>query len=172
MNRTQKKIAKEEAGRLIVEGIQDSLDQSLSPVVGGKFKKLTKDGERSILFEEGDLRDAIISKNRSGDEIEVGVFNSDEKYKAYNHNIGDTVPTRQFIPNEDQTFKRKVLDRVDRRIKELKRGQKDTSVQELTTTTLDRLFREATQDVTSSGSSSGSKLKLTIGSLLDIFDGE
>lgn len=172
MNRTQKKIAKEEAGRLIVEGIQDSLDQSLSPVSGGSFKRNTKDGERSILFEEGDLRDAIISKNRSGDEIEVGVFKSSEKLKAYNHNIGDTVPTRQFIPDEDQTFKKKVLDRVDRRVKELKRGQKDTSVQELTTTTLDRLFREATQDVTSTGSSDGASLRLTIGALLDVFDGE
>lgn len=178
LNRTQKKIAKEEAGRLLIEGIQQSLDESLSPVSGGSFKRTTKDGDRSILFEEGDLREAIVSKNRSDDRIEVGVFKSSERKKAYNHNMGSnnssnsTVPERRFIPDENQTFKKKVMDRVDRRLKEIKRGQKETNIEELQTTTLDRLFNEATRDASATGSSDGPNLRLTIGALLDVFDGE
>ncbi|GAG46148.1 unnamed protein product, partial [marine sediment metagenome] len=158
--------------RLIVEGIQDSLDRSLSPVAGGRFKTLTAENERSILFEEGDLRESIKSVNRQGDNIEVGVWKPSEKLKAYNHNIGDTVPTRQFIPGEDQSFKKKVMSRVDRRIAELKRGQKDTRVKELETTTLDRLFQEATGAASGEQTSSDSTFSFTIGDLLAVFDGE
>jgi hypothetical protein len=139
MTAEQKSLAKSEAGRLIVEGINDYLDKSSSPVSGGSFKRKKKDGERSILFEEGDLREAIVSKNRRGHEIEVGVFKPDETPKAYNHNIGDTVPTRRFIPAEDEKFKRTIMDRVNKRIKEIKKDQ-ETELEELRTTTVGQLF--------------------------------
>lgn len=176
MTRSQKTLAKSEAGRLIIEGIQDSLDQSLSPVSGGKFKRKMKDGDTSILFEDGDLRGAIISKNRSGDEIELGIFKASEKLKAYNHNMGSnnagnsTMPERRFIPDEDQEFKKKVMDRVDKRLKEIKRNASDTKVRDLETTTLDRLFEEAVASASSQQSSSGSVASVTIGDLIGAFD--
>ena len=146
------------------------MDRSLSPVSGGSFKRKKKDGERSILFEEGDLRDSIISKNRAGDEIEVGVFDSTEKKIAYNHNIGDTVPIRQFIPGEDQSFKKKITNRVDRRIKEIKRGRESTAIRDLETTTLGQIFEQLTSS-SSGQTQSEPALSLTIGGLLDFLDG-
>jgi len=139
LTREQKTQAKSEAGRLIVEGINDYLDKSKSPVSGGEFKVKKKDGERSILFEEGDLRDAITSKNRKGDEIEVGVFKSSERAKSYNHNIGDTVPTRRFIPGEDENFKKTIMSRVNQRIKEIKEDR-ETELEQLRTTTVGEVF--------------------------------
>jgi hypothetical protein len=176
MTPTQKTKAKKEAGRLIVEGIQDSLDQSVSPVAGGRFKKSKADGDRSILFEEGDLRDAITHKDAGGSFIEVGVYESDELEKAYNHNMGannasnSTVPERRFIPDKDQNFKKKVTNRVDRRLNEIRKGQSETRVKELQTTTLDRLFEEATDEATGTDTSSSANIAFTIGQLLDLFD--
>jgi len=172
MTRAQKTLAKSEAGRLIVEGIQDSLDQSLSPVSGGEFKRGKADGERSILFEEGDMREAIVSKNRQGDFIEVGVYKASEKLKAYNHNIGDTLPTRQFIPDESENFKKKITNRVDRRLNEIRKGKTKTKVEDLATTTLDALFNEAVGEASGVETSSGATLSFTIGELLAVFDGE
>ncbi len=117
MSPEQKDRAKDEAGRIIVEEINSFLDSSTSPVSGGKFKKKLKDGKtRSILFEFGTMRDSIEFKKAEGDSIEVGIWNSNETPKAWNHNKGETVPVRQFIPNDSgkaSTFKGRINDRVN-----------------------------------------------------------
>ena len=154
LTREQKTQAKNEAGRLIVEGINDYLDKSKSPVSGGKFKVKKKDGERSILFEEGDLRDAIVSKNRKGDVIEVGVFKSSERAKSYNHNIGDTVPTRRFIPGEGEKFKKTIMSRVNKRINEIKE-ERETELEPLRTTTVGDIFAAFESASNTGGTSSG-----------------
>lgn len=123
LSREQKTIAKEEAGRIIVDAINDYLDQSKSPVAGGSFTVKKADGERSILFQDGDLRDSIEAVNRRGDQIEVGVFKPKEIPKAYNHNIGDTLPQRQFIPGENQEFKKDIVKKVDSMIESLRGGE-------------------------------------------------
>lgn len=151
---------------MIVEGIQDHLDQSKSPVSGGRFKRLLKDGTPSLLFEEGDLRSAIVSKNRKGDEIEVGVFKSSELKKAYNHNIGDTLPVRQFIPDVDQNFKNKIVEPAKRKIEELKGGERANNQR-----TLSSLLDEAFESAVIESESTGSGIGLTIGNLLENLDG-
>jgi hypothetical protein len=175
-----KKKAKEEAGKLIVEGIQDYLDQSESPVEGGKFKPRKVDGSRSILIEEYDMRPAIESKNRRGDQIEVGVYKKAEVKKAYGHNSGFKghpnekkmkAHRREFIPASNKKFKDKITDRVNQRMNELRRGQEQTQLEELETTTLDRLFEQATGGAQPTQQSSGSNLTVNLGSLLDILDG-
>lgn len=170
MTKSQKKLAKSEAGKIIVEGINEFLDQSKSPVSGGSFKTKLKDGGRSILFEEGDLRDAIVSKNRKGDEIEVGVFKSAETPKAYNHNKGDTLPKRQFIPGEDENFKGKITKRVDQRLDEI-RGDQSTKLKPLRTTTIGALFDSFTNTEVTAETSGASTL-LSIQQILGILDGE
>ena len=117
LSREAKARAKNEAGRIIVEEIQNALDNNSTPVSGGFFSKAKvksgrNEGQVSRLLDTGDLRSSIEVKNRRGSEIEVGVFKKSQSPIAYNHNIGDTVPKRQFIPEEDQDFKRKIKDRI------------------------------------------------------------
>ncbi len=112
-----KEEIKELVGNFVVEQINLYLDGSNSPVSGGSFKKFKKDKSASQLFEEGDLRANIISESVQGG-IKVGVFNPDEAPKAFNHNVGDTLPQRKFIPFEDENFKKPIIDGIKRIIKE------------------------------------------------------
>ena len=106
LSREAKTRAKDEAGRILVEEINSFLDRSTSPVSGGRFKSQKKDGTASLLFEQGDMRSSITFKKRQGNDIEVGVFNKREAPKAFNHNEGDTLPQRKFIPADGENFKR------------------------------------------------------------------
>jgi hypothetical protein len=101
----EKQEAKIQIGNFLVDKINQFLDSSTSPVSGGAFKKKKATGASSQLFEKGDMRSAItFTEFRDG--VEVGVFDDSQAPKAFNHNTGDTLPTRQFIPTEDQNFKR------------------------------------------------------------------
>jgi hypothetical protein len=98
------------ADELIGE-IQVYLDAAKSPVSGAPYKTFRKDKKPSLLFEEGDLRDAIEwEPTKKG--IKIGVFDKDETPKAFNHNTGDTLPTRRFIPLDDETFKRPIISKI------------------------------------------------------------
>jgi len=137
LNRDQKTQAKNEAGRIIVEEINKFLDGSNSPVSGGKFKSFKQDGGPSQLFETGDLRNSITYKRRKGSTIEVGVFSKREAPKAFNHNEGDTVPERKFIPAEGQKFKQSIRRRVDEAVKRIKEQEE---IQEERKQTVQELF--------------------------------
>lgn len=119
----EKKRAKEAAGRILVGEINNFLDESKSPVKSGKFKKNKADGERSILFEFGDMRDSIKFEPLDTDHIEVGIFEDSptvERLKSYNHNVGDTLPQRRFIAAPNQKFKEPIMEKVDRAIDKIK----------------------------------------------------
>jgi hypothetical protein len=58
----------------------------------------------------------------TGTKVIIGIFDSDQAPKAYNHNTGDTLPMRQFIPTEDQTFKRDIMRGIDEIIADLLGG--------------------------------------------------
>jgi hypothetical protein len=60
----------------------------------------------------------IFFSNPESGSITIGIIDEDEAPKAYNHNVGDTLPKRQFIPNEDQNFKREILRGVSRIVEE------------------------------------------------------
>ncbi len=45
------------------------------------------------------------------DGVDVGIFENapeKERLKSFNHNTGDTLPQRQFIPKKEQKFKRDI----------------------------------------------------------------
>lgn len=123
-----KQRAKNEAGRILVEEIQAHLDRSSSPVSGGSFKKKKVDGTNSILLEFGDLRDSIEFRRRRGNLIEVGVFSSSQRAKAYGHNTGfeghphldNPSNTRKFIPTDSESFKRTIQGRINQQIKDIR----------------------------------------------------
>jgi len=54
------------------------------------------------------MRSQITFEEHDTDHIEVGIFENApevERLKAYNHNVGDTLPKRQFIPAPNKKFK-------------------------------------------------------------------
>lgn len=94
--------------------------QGTSPVSGGRWKKALSPAYRKIkekisgvgfanLEEYGDLLDALEAKVVDG-KIQVGIWRANQVAKAYNHNAGDTLPQRQFIPYEGDTFKSPIVE--------------------------------------------------------------
>lgn len=114
---------RQEVGDFVVESILSRVGGGRSPVRGeGKFKKLSKDyksfktGEGSggdpNLELTGDMLDSL-DFVVEGSKIRVGVSPS-EAPKADNHNHfkefgSPTLPRRQFIPKEDQTFTKDII---------------------------------------------------------------
>lgn len=128
---SEKAEAKQIAGEIIVDEIQDFLDNSKSPAIGGKFKKRLAKGGKSQLFEDGDMRAAITFAELNGDAIEVGIFKSAktiEKLKSFNHNTGDTLPERRFIPDKSKGFKRSIMKKVDEAIRDIKDTAENVSI--------------------------------------------
>jgi hypothetical protein len=115
---------KKEIGDFIVTEMLLSISEGKSPVSGRSgFKKLNKQyakdekgGDINPNLElEGDLLDALRAENRKGDEIEIGIFKSSEQGKADGHNNlsgKSKLPTRRFIPDEKESFKRNIMNGV------------------------------------------------------------
>lgn len=132
--REQRARVKQEIGELLVGEILTYVGDGKSPVQGqGSFKKLNKQyaneqkgGDRNPNLDlEGDMLNALTYKNtRNG--IEVGIFDSTQAAKAEGHNTGfkghprleGVAPKRQFIPDDDQGFKKQIEARVKRVIKD------------------------------------------------------
>ena len=117
--RNQRAAVKQEVGNFVVEEILRSVSSASSPVSGGRYKKTLsqeyadaeKGGNRTANLElEGDMLDSLEFKNtRAG--VEVGIFKASEVPKADGHNnfSGQSkLPTRQFIPKENEKFKRNI----------------------------------------------------------------
>lgn len=128
------KEIKEEVGDFIKVSILDYVGDGKSPVTGRPFKALNTDyaeeekGGRRLanLDLNGDMLNAVEFKI-TPDGVEVGIFDSGQSPKAYNHNQGDTLPRRQFIPEPKQRFvgdiERGINEIVKRRIAEVATDQ-------------------------------------------------
>lgn len=142
-----KSSAKKEVGEFVVNEILRSVSEGKSPVSGySKFKTLNKKyaddekgGDRNPNLElDGDMLDALVFKNASGDAIEVGIFQSSQVPKADGHNnfSGESrLPTRRFIPEEDENFKRDITNGINRILRDFKRVPSQTVNTELSTIT-------------------------------------
>jgi hypothetical protein len=125
LSRSEKAKAKKDIAEYVLTSILDYVGEGKSPIVGESFKKLGKSyadnekgGDRTPNLDlNGDMLDALISKPK-GDGIEIGIFKKKEAIKAYNHNIGDTLPRRRFIPAKNQTLKKDILNGIDDIIQE------------------------------------------------------
>jgi len=117
--------AKKEIGSYIKEEIISKVQSGSSPVSGENFKQLSKkyadrmkSGDRNpnlTLFEN--LLPAIESKNRSGNDIEIGIYKASETGKADGHNkhhdtSEEKLSKRRFIPVEGQNFKKDIINGV------------------------------------------------------------
>lgn len=140
LNEAEKAEAKILAGEILVEQINLHLDKSESPVSGGSYKRKLADGKsNSRLFEDGDMRSQITFEELDSDHIMVGIFENApevERLKSYNHNVGDTLPRRQFIPAPNRKFKESIMKKVNNAIQPIKeeskeRARRDEEVLEL-----------------------------------------
>jgi phage gpG-like protein len=116
---------KEEVAEFIISSVLEYVNDGRSPVTGQQFKQLSKDyadeekgGRRTPNLDlEGDMLNSLTWKNTENG-IKVGIFDESQTPKAYNHNVGDTLPKRQFIPNGRQRFVGIIEDGVNQIIKE------------------------------------------------------
>lgn len=111
-----------EVGEYLLDSILDYVGESKSPVAGGKFKKELSDAYKKIsgknnanLDFTGSMLDSLeIIPDFENGTVTIGVFDPDETPKAFNHNEGDTLPQRQFIPKEDELLKAEIIRGVSR----------------------------------------------------------
>lgn len=108
----------EQIGDYLKVAILDMVGDSVSPVSGSPNFKDKKNGDPSILDDQGDLLDSLDFKiSRSATSIDIGFFEKLQAAKAYGHAtrmedhpwLENKVPRRQIIPLEDQSFKREIM---------------------------------------------------------------
>lgn len=127
-SRVEKAEIQSRVGSFLVEQINSFLDASNSPVKGGAFKKLKADKSLSRLLETGELRGDIVSIPEGLSKVKTGVLSSadrTERLKMFNHNIGDTLPQRQAIPLDNQTYKKSILTGIKRIIEDVVDGREN-----------------------------------------------
>ena len=145
-----------DAGNAALDAVKGYMQGSSSPVKGeGKFKALSKEykkrkrkiagNTKANLKLFGDLDEAMeIEANENSFTISI---RDDNTEKAYNHNVGDTLPKRQFIPDETrgETFKRSVVKKIKDEIAKYKkpkqRRQPEAQPVEIGGS-LDQIFKE------------------------------
>lgn len=146
----RRSAVKSEVGEFVVEQILSFTGDARTSVKSGTYKKtLTaeyaakeKGGDRRANLElEGDMLSALDFRNQAGDQIEIGIWDSDETPKAFNHTTGDTLPQRQFIPAENEDFRREIETGIRAIIREESvpttraRQPRPTTVEEITPAT-------------------------------------
>jgi hypothetical protein len=116
----------DEIGEFLLDSILDYVGDSNSPVAGGKFKKELSEayaklsGKNSANLDfTGSMLDSLeIIPDYDNGIVTIGVFDPDETPKAFNHQTGDTLPVRQFIPNDGELLKAEILRGVGRIIED------------------------------------------------------
>jgi len=117
LDKTERQQLLEEIGEYLKVTILDFVGDSRSPVSGSPDFRNKKDGEASILDDEGDLLDSLDYRiNRSATSIDIGFFQREQAEKAYGHAtrmeghpwLDGKVPKRQIIPLEEEEFKREI----------------------------------------------------------------
>lgn len=136
-DKDQRKRAAKIAGEEALKKLKEYMDRQKSPVTGNRFKALkkkTKDGKptaypdykqevagnkKANLKLTGDMINEI-ELDYDKDSFTIFIDDPDETAKAYNHNVGDTVAKRNFIPNDarKEKFHRSIRDKYEKKIKD------------------------------------------------------
>ena len=129
----KRKKANEDAGKYVLSEIKKFVKKEASPVknqtnkwqgLEKKYKKWKRGlgkGTRANLHLKGDMLDSVkVKADKKGFELKV--TDKLQKKKAYNHNVGDTLPKRQWLPNDEakQTFKKRILEGLRKRLGKFK----------------------------------------------------
>lgn len=121
-----------EAGNIALDAVKSYMSKQSSPVKGeGKFKSLSKDYKKIKQKVAGNKKANLKLYGNLDESMELEADDSsftisirpDNAGKAYNHNVGDTLPKRQFLPDDanGETFKRNVVSKIKQEIKKYKK---------------------------------------------------
>lgn len=104
---SKRKEVTELIGITVIDSIENYLSRGISPVSKGEYKKkLSKEYAKKTgkkianLSESGSLLNDLKFDNFK-DKITFKITDSTEKKVAFNHNTGDTLPTREFMPDDE-----------------------------------------------------------------------
>ena len=129
-----KEQALETAGQVILNRVTEYLNGQNSPVSGGSYKKgLSKDYKKHKVANGGkgiaDLQftDAMLNNLQIDTTKSSITFELTEELqikKGYNHNVGDTLPQREWLPDDSSggKFKKRILDEAKEAINQFKRS--------------------------------------------------
>lgn len=118
--------AREEIASFIEKSILEYVGDGESPIANGSWKRsLSKEYKKKKVAQGGnsyadmildnDMLLALAVKQKNGGKMEVGVYGAKEAAKAdghNNHSGKSSLPLREFIPKEGQTFKRSIIDGI------------------------------------------------------------
>lgn len=124
-----------EAGEVALEKVHEYMDKRVSPVSGERNFRALKDGPYRD-FKKSKVGNTKANLRLTGELIESMEVDADDSSftlsvggdknniaKSYNHNVGDTVIQRQFLPNDrvqGQTFKRSIVKAIKETIAKYK----------------------------------------------------
>ena len=147
-----------DAGEAALGAVKSYMAKQVSPVKGQykPFAALSKDykkikqkvagNKKANLKLYGDLDESMEVEADDG-SFTISI-KPDNAAKAYNHNVGETVPQRQFLPDDTngETFKRNVVAKIKEQIAKYKKPVKQRPTLEKTTEDItisyDRIFKE------------------------------
>lgn len=104
-----KSQVKREIAEIILGEIENHTRAGISPVDGGEFAELSEKykKKKQAMGKGGEpdlhLKNEMINSIKTffkQDSVEFAITDSKQKKKAYNHNVGDTVPQRPFLPDD------------------------------------------------------------------------
>ena len=121
----KRKEATRTAGEEALKNILQYTESQRSSVTGDKWQGLTskkykdlkkemgKGSKANLRLNEDMLPSLGVESNRKSFTIKI--TDPVEKKKAYNHNTGDTLPKRQFLPDDDK--KERFHEKIEKRYK-------------------------------------------------------
>ena len=110
----KRKEVTELIGITLVDSISEYTGRGNSPVSKGEYKKKMADGKTtSDLYETGAML-GNFKVNGLMNKVRIEITKNKEKLKSYNHNTGDTLPVRKFLPDDtkEEKFKPAIMKRV------------------------------------------------------------
>jgi hypothetical protein len=131
LNKTQASKIKTLVGESLLRLVDEDLDQAQSPVNGATFKGLSKDyakfkkskgkgGKPDLQLTQ--LMNASLGSKNTANGVQLKITDSLQKKKSFNHNVGDTLPKRQYLPKGNRKFRSEIMDKIDRLIEKAKDG--------------------------------------------------
>jgi len=132
---TKSKVSAEIADLLRREVGNDAVNGARSSVTGQKFKGLSKayrafkksqtGSTKANLVLDGDMLGNL--KKQSGvQSVKLKITRSKEIKKFFNHNTGDTLPKRQVLPNEGESFRSGIMKKINKVIRDARKSSKDS----------------------------------------------
>ena len=126
----KRKISADIADLLRKEVGNDAVNNARSSVTGKKFKALSKDykaqkkklgkGPHPNLVLNGDML-GNLTKSSAVQSIKLQITKAKEIKKFFNHNTGDTLPQRQALPNKGESFRKGIMEKVNKALENGKR---------------------------------------------------